>query len=137
MLETFVCASHVFSSQSPTDIGMVMMFHPPPTKVGVKVARNISCLLRCGEGEKEERKERRNDKKRREEEEGERRKKGEKRRREEERRKEEGRSREVERCKKGERRRGRAEIGRRKRGEKERVHRQILSTHCPDVSTGL
>ena len=58
MLETSFCASHVFSSQSPTDIGMVMMFHPPPTKVGVKVTRNISCLLRCGEGEKEERKER-------------------------------------------------------------------------------
>ena len=74
MLETLVCAGHVFSSQSPADIGMVMMFHPPPTKVGVKVARNISCLLRCGEGEKKERKERRNDEeKRREEEEGERR----------------------------------------------------------------
>lgn len=78
MLETSFCAGHVFSSQSPTDIGVVMMFHPPPTKVGIKVTRNISCLWKerkeryeeeKEEGEKEEKKERREEK-RREEEEG-------------------------------------------------------------------
>ena len=49
-----VCSGHVFSSQSPTDIGVIMMFHSPPTKVGVKVARHISSLMRKEEEEKEE-----------------------------------------------------------------------------------
>ena len=50
VFKALVCASHVFSSQSPTDIGVVMMFHSPPTKVRVKVARHISGLLRYDEG---------------------------------------------------------------------------------------
>ena len=120
MLETSFCARHVFSSQSPTDIGVVMMFHPPPTKVGVKVTRNISCLLRCGEGEKEERKERYEEKEEGEEEEkGERRRgRGEEEGRGEgggEKRREEEKEEEEE--EKGERR-GRR--GRRRGGEKQR-----------------
>ena len=54
MFKASVCSGHVFSSQSPTDIGVIMMFHSPPTKVGVKVARHISSLLRYDEGEEEE-----------------------------------------------------------------------------------